>query len=58
MPKNMRCVIFFGMFPNSSFKPTTCFANVSRTTVSTPEKVLNHQKQGLDMKNNFQFVIK
>ena len=44
MPKNMRCVIFFGMFPNSSFKPTTCFANVSRTTVSTPEKVLNHQK--------------
>ena len=50
MLKNMRCVIFFGMFPNFSFKPTTCFANVSRTTVSTPEKIcipekiLNHQK--------------
>ena len=32
--KNMRLVIFFDMFLNPSFKMTTSFVNIARTTVS------------------------
>ena len=32
MFKNMRLVILFGMFLNPSFKMTTSFGNVARTT--------------------------
>ena len=35
MFKNMRLVILFDMFLNPSFKMTTGFANVARTTAST-----------------------
>ena len=34
MFKNMKLVILFDMLLNSSFKMTTGFANVSRTTAS------------------------
>ena len=32
MFKNMRLVLFFDMFLNPSFKMTTSFANIARTT--------------------------
>ena len=35
MFKNMRLVILFDVFPNPSFKKTTGFASVARTTGST-----------------------
>ena len=35
MFKNMRLVILFDMFLNPSFKMTTSFANIAKTTVST-----------------------
>ena len=35
MFKNMRLVILFDMFLNPSFKMTTSFANIARTTAST-----------------------
>ena len=35
MFRNMRLVILFDMFLNPSFKMTTGFANVARTTAST-----------------------
>ena len=35
MFENMRLVILFGMFLNPSFKMTTSFANIARTTAST-----------------------
>ena len=35
MLKNMRFVIGFYMFLNPSFKMTTSFANITRTTAST-----------------------
>ena len=35
MFKNMRLVILFGMFLNPSFKMTTTFTNVARTTANT-----------------------
>ena len=35
MFKNMRLVILFYMFLNPSFKMTTSFANVAKTTAST-----------------------
>ena len=35
MFKNMTLVILFDMFLNPSFKMTTSFANVARTTAST-----------------------
>ena len=35
MFKNMRLVILFDMFLNASFKLTTSFASIARTTAST-----------------------
>ena len=35
MFKNMKLVILFNMFLNPSFKMTTCYADVARTTAST-----------------------
>ena len=35
MFKNMRFVILFDMLLNPSFKMTTSFANIARTTAST-----------------------
>ena len=35
MFKNMRLVILFDMLLNPSFKMTTSFANIARTTAST-----------------------
>ena len=40
MFKNMRLVILFGMFLNPSFKMTTNFANIVRTTASTSKFIL------------------
>ena len=37
MFKNMRLVVLFDMFLNPSFKMTTGFANIARTTASTSE---------------------
>ena len=39
MFKNMRLVILFDMLLNPSFKMTTGFANVARTTASTSKFV-------------------
>ena len=55
--KNMRLVIIFYIFLNLSFKMTTVFANIARTTASTNTiytllNILNHQELGLYMKNN------
>ena len=55
----MRLVIPLDMFLNRSFKMTTSFANVARTTASTSKfiyilgKISNHQELDLYMKNNF-----
>ena len=35
MFKNMRLVIVFAMFLNPSFKMTTSFSNITRTSAST-----------------------
>ena len=35
MLKNMRRIVLFDMFLNPSFKMTTSFVNIARTTVST-----------------------
>ena len=35
MFENMRLVILFDMFLNPSFKMTTSFANIAKTTAST-----------------------
>ena len=64
----MRLAIFFYIFPNPSFKMTTSFANIARTTANTSKsylcicvscsssyklrKISNHQELGLYMKNN------
>ena len=58
MFENMRLVILFDMFLSPSFKMTTSFANIARTTGSTSKfiflgKISNHQEWGLYMKNNF-----
>ena len=57
MFKNMRLVILFDMLLNPSFKMTTSFANIARTTASTSKfilgKISNHQELSLYMKNNF-----
>ena len=62
MFKNMRLVILFGMLLNRSFKMTTSFANIVRTTASTSKfilgKILYHQELGLYVKNNFLFTKK
>ena len=39
MFENMRLVILFGMFLNPSFKMTTRFANIARTTVSSSKLI-------------------
>ena len=39
MFKNMGLVILFDMFLNPSFKMTTSFANIARTTASTSKFV-------------------
>ena len=39
MFKNMKLVILFDMFLNPSFKKTTSFANIVRTTASTSKFV-------------------
>ena len=48
MLKNMKLVILFDMFLNPSFKMTTSFANVARTTASIfvnlpdlPDKIIS-----------------
>ena len=40
MFKNMRLVILFDMLLNPSFKMTTRFANIARTTASTGKVTL------------------
>ena len=55
MFRNMRPVILFDVFLNLSFKMTTSFANVARTTANTKQiyilgKISNYQQLGLDMK--------
>ena len=37
--KNMGLVIFFDMFLNPSFKMTTSFANIARTTANTSKLI-------------------
>ena len=60
MFKNMRLVILFDMLLNPSFKMTTSFTNIARTTASTSKfKYLcksNHQelKVNEDRKGNWQ----
>ena len=39
MFENMRLVILFGMFLNPSFKMTTRFANIARTTASSSKLI-------------------
>ena len=39
MFKNMRFVILFDMFLDPSFKMTTSFANIARTTATTIHKI-------------------
>ena len=39
MFKNMRLVILFDMFLNPSFKMTTSFTNIARTTASTSKLI-------------------
>ena len=39
MFKNTKCVIFFDMFLNPSFKITTGFASIARTTARTSKFV-------------------
>ena len=60
MFKNMGLVILFDMLLNPSFKVTTSFANIARTTANTKKiyilgKISNHQELDLYMKNNFYF---
>ena len=44
MFKNMRLIIIFDIFLSPSFKMTTSFANIARTTVSTSDVIsdINH----------------
>ena len=57
MFKIMRLVILCDMFLNPSFKITTSFANVGRTTASPSKfdtrKDFKSSGMGLYMKNNF-----
>ena len=49
-------VILLDMFLNPTFKMTTNFANVARTTASTIYRlgrISNHQELGLYIKNSF-----
>ena len=45
MFKNMRLVILFDMFVNPSFKMTTGFANIARTTASTSKFIYSERFQ-------------
>ena len=56
MFKNMRLVIRFDMFLlNPSFKMTTTFTNVARTTANTNKFICQEmsQEMGLYMKHSF-----
>ena len=59
----MRLAILFDMFLNPSFKATTSFGNIARTTANTQKiyilgKISNHQELDLYMKNNVYFWMK
>ena len=45
MFKNMRLVILFDMLLNPSFKMTTSFANIARTTASTSKFIYKERFQ-------------
>ena len=45
MFKNMRLVILFDMLLNPSFKMTTSFANIARTTASTSKFIYQERFQ-------------
>ena len=55
MFKNMRLVIRFDIFLNPSFKMTTTFTNVARTTANTNKFICQEmsQEMGLYMKHSF-----
>ena len=55
--KKVKLIILFDMLLNPSFKITTSFANIARTTTSTSKlntrKDFKYQELDLYMKNNF-----
>ena len=55
MFKSMRVVILFAMFLNPSFKMTTSFANVARTTVNTSKFIYQEKFQII---RNWVFIYK
>ena len=55
MFKNMRLIILFDMLFNPSFKMTTIFANVARTTASTSKFIYWERFQ---IVRNWAFICK
>ena len=57
MFENMRLVILFDMFLNPSFKKTTSFANIARTTQVNLYTRKDFKSSGIRSLNEKQFLI-